>query len=96
MLFHQGEEREIPLERLLDGKPCVVCELMSGKIPDYRQEDPSLVWSILPIVDTAFRRMTGRSQKSIYAMCSKHAKAITDMIYEYVDKKSSEMLVKAR
>jgi hypothetical protein len=67
----------------------MMCKLMSDHDPEYKASEPSVLWLIQPIHDNVLRRMTGRDQKKIYPMCSKHMRVMTKLLEEYVSNNRS-------
>ena len=65
----------------------MMCEALSKKDSAYRIGDTSNIMMIMPVRDGALRRLTGRDQRKIYTLCSKHMRVLTMMFEDYAEGK---------
>ena len=62
---------------------CIICRKLVGKDTSYKVTEPTLIMSIEPLEDSAFRRLFGRAQHKTYLLCSKHMRVLDRMIEDY-------------
>jgi hypothetical protein len=75
------------IKELVGREPCMICEGLSKKDSSYKIGDTSNIMMIMPVRDGALRRLTGRDQRKIYTLCSKHMRVLTMMFNDYVEGK---------
>ena len=63
----------------------MMCDALNKKDDKYIVNSPTNIMMILPIKDGALRRLTGRSQRKVYTLCSKHLRVLTMMFDDYVN-----------
>jgi len=62
-----------------------MCDLMARKNNDYKVSNAEVIMLIEPIRDSTFAKMTGRSQRKIYGLCSRHMRVLTIAMEDYVN-----------
>ena len=63
----------------------MMCNALNKKDSSYKIGDTTNIMMIMPIRDGALRRLTGRDQRKVYTLCSRHMRVLTMMFDDYVN-----------